>query len=184
MHFAEQKSFISQRGENNMLRLRPYKSIDAKYIVSWMQDKRSFAMWCADKFQYPLTEAQLYHYKEKYAQDENAWLMTALDEQGKPVGHFLMRLADFESGSIHLGFIIIDPGIRGKGYGRQMLQQAVRYTFEILDMQRITLSVFDANPAAHSCYKSAGFIDDRYEANAFIRQKEAWGLYDMSVERE
>ena len=93
-----------------------------------MPDKRSFVMWSADKFQYPLTEAQLYHYKEKYAQDENAWLMTALNEQGKPVGHFLMRLADFESGSIHLSFIIIDPKIRGSGKGIILFLQSVLQT--------------------------------------------------------
>ena len=115
-----------------MLRLRPYKSSDAKFIVSWMQDQKAFAMWCADKFQYPLTEAQLHRYKEKYEQDENAWLMTALDTDGTPVGHLLMRLADYQNESIHLGFIIIDSRKRGRGYGRQMIALAIQYAFEIL----------------------------------------------------
>jgi RimJ/RimL family protein N-acetyltransferase len=167
-----------------MLRLRPYKSSDAKFIVSWMQDQKAFAMWCADKFRYPLTEAQLHRYKEKYDQDENAWLMTALDTDGTPVGHLLMRLADYQNESIHLGFIIVDSRKRGRGYGRQMIALAIQYAFEILHMSKITLGVFDNNPAAHNCYKTAGFIDERYEANVFAWQNELWGLYDMSIEKD
>ena len=167
-----------------MLRLRPYKSLDAPYLLKWMQDRRAFAMWSADKFQYPLTGAQLYKYRQKYEQDEFAWLMTVLDEQGTPVGHFLMRLADYESGSIHLGFVIIDPKLRGKGHGRQMLELAIKYAFEVLNMKKITLGVFDCNPAAHYCYKNAGLIDERFEANVFTFQNESWGLYDMSIEKD
>lgn len=167
-----------------MLRLRPFKSMDAKYLLSWMQDRRAFAMWSADKFQYPLTQAQLNNYSQKYEQDEFAWLMTALDEQGTPVGHFLMRLADYDSNSVHMGFVIIDPKQRGKGRGRQMLELAIKYAFEMLNMKKITLGVFDCNPAAHYCYKNAGFIDERFDPDAFTFQNEPWGLYDMSIEKD
>ena len=46
-----------------MLRLRPYKLSDAKYIVNWVKDEKCFAMWCANLFKYPLTAAQLNEYK-------------------------------------------------------------------------------------------------------------------------
>ena len=165
-----------------MIRLRPYKSSDAKHILSWMQDERAFSMWSADKFQYPLTESQLYKYKEKYEHDEHAWLMTALDEKGTPIGHFLLRKADYKDNSIHIGFIIVDSNRRGKGYGQKMVQLAVKYAFEILSMKKVTLGVFDSNPAAHNCYVNAGFKDVRFEADAFTWEKESWGLYDMAAE--
>lgn len=31
-----------------MLRLRPYKLSDAKYIVNWVKDEQAFVMWCAN----------------------------------------------------------------------------------------------------------------------------------------
>ena len=34
-----------------MLRLRPYKKCDAKYIVSWIKDEISFRKWCADRYE-------------------------------------------------------------------------------------------------------------------------------------
>lgn len=166
-----------------MLRLRPYKLSDAKYIVNWLKDEEAFVMWCANKFKYPLTEEQLNEYKGNYEQDENGWLITAINEKGTPVGHVLMRMADYENESIHLGFIIVDPAIRGKGYGKEMLRLVIKYAFEILNVSRITLGVFDNNPAAHYCYKAAGFVDEKYYAEVFPYKDEKWGVYDMVIDK-
>ena len=38
----------------------------------------------------------------------------------------------------------------------------VSLNFEILKMKRVTLGVFDNNEAAHRCYKSVGFVDEKY----------------------
>ena len=63
---------------------------------------------CADKFKYPLTKEQMDQYYQNYESDDNAWIMTALNRGGKPVGHILMRMADYKNESIHFGFIIVD----------------------------------------------------------------------------
>ena len=51
----------------------------------------------------------------------------------------------------------MDPEIKGKGYGRQMLSQALCYAFQILGMQTVTLGVYSDNAAARRCYESLGF---------------------------
>ena len=129
-----------------MLRLRPFKMRDAKYLMNWFTDERSFKMWSADKFEYPLSEVQLRNYKEMYEEDEFGWIFIALDEKGTPVGHLLMRMADYEKNSVHFGFIVVDASRRGKGYGSEMVRLAVQYAFEshfvssfILDKRRTSL---------------------------------------------
>jgi RimJ/RimL family protein N-acetyltransferase len=92
-------------------------------------------------------------------------------------------MADYENESIHLGFIIVDPAIRGKGYGKEMLRLVIKYAFEILNVSRITLGVFDNNPAAHYCYKAAGFVDEKYYAEVFPYKDEKWGVYDMVIDK-
>ena len=42
-----------------MLRLRPYKSSDAKYIVKWIDNEEDFVKWCANLITYPLTEESM-----------------------------------------------------------------------------------------------------------------------------
>lgn len=166
-----------------MIRLRPYKQTDAEYIINWFPDKEAFFKWCAGKFTYPLTKEQLDEYYNNYEKDENAWIMTALNEEGVPVGHLLMRLADYKKESIHFGFIIVDLKMRGQGYGKEMVSLAVKYAFEILKVKRITLGVFDNNPAAHYCYKSVGFVEEKFNENVFSYGDEKWGIYDMAIEK-
>ena len=166
-----------------MLRLRPFKMSDAAHLINWMRDERSFKMWSADKFQYPLSEEQLKAYKEMYEADEFGWIFVALDEKGIPVGHFLMRMADYEKNSVHLGFIIVDPNIRGRGYGIEMVSLGVKYAFEILKVKRVTLGVFDTNPSAEACYKKVGFVTETYHKDVFSHEDEKWGIFNMAISR-
>lgn len=163
-----------------MLRLRPFKLTDSQYLLQWFGDKKSFTMWSAGKFDYPLTKEQIEDYYRKYEEDEFAWIMIALNEEGRPVGHLLMRMADYKKGSIHFGFIIVDRNERGKGYGKEMVALAAKYAFEILKVKRITLGVYDNNPSAHGCYKAVGFVDEDYRKEVFTYEDEKWGIFDMA----
>jgi RimJ/RimL family protein N-acetyltransferase len=164
-----------------MIRLRPYKLSDSEYIVNWFNDEVSFMKWCAGKFTYPLTKEQLEEYYHKYEKDDNAWIMTAINEDGVPVGHILMRMADYRNESIHFGFIVVDSNMRGHGYGGEMVSLAVKYAFEILKVKRVTLIVFDNNNQAHCCYRTAGFADEKYIESDFPYKDEKWGTYHMAM---
>lgn len=164
-----------------MLRLRPYKSSDGKYILKWFSNEEMFTKWSANKFLYPLTEQQLIDYEKKYSDDEFSWIMVAVDSTGRPVGHLLMRKADYINNSIHLGFIIVDSAQRGKGYGKEMLSLALKYAFEIINVSRVTLCVFENNKGAHQCYKSVGFVDEDYLEDTFKYKDEVWPMYKMAA---
>ncbi len=164
-----------------MLRLRPFKASDARYMLEWVKDEKAFTMWCANRFDYPLTEEQLIEYKRKNDEDEFAWSFTVLDDEGKPVGHFVMRCANYEQESIHLGFVILDDQERGKGYGKEMMNLAVKYAFELLGVKKITLGVFANNPAAHYCYLAVGFTDVKLDEKYFTYKEEKWDLCSMEM---
>lgn len=166
-----------------MVRLRPFKISDSKYLMEWTGDERLFAMWCANKFSYPLTKQQLLDYKDLYENDEQGWILTALNDSGIPIGHLLMRKADYTNQSVHFGFIIVDPLCRGRGIGREMVSQAVKFAFDILRVNEATLGVFENNPSAHQCYKAVGFQDVSYHPENFPFKDEKWGLYDMKIIR-
>jgi len=166
-----------------MIRLRPLKKNDLSLMVGWFEDRLEFMQWCAGKFQYPLTIEQLHEYYERTENDMNAWIMTALDSSGDPVGHFLLRKADYDNNSVHIGFIVLDKHHRGKGYGKEMVDRALNYAFEILKVERITLGVFENNLTAHRCYLSQGFIDENHIEAAFQYDGESWGLYEMAAKK-
>ena len=161
-----------------MLRLRPYKECDAEYIVKWIKDEYTFRRWCADRFEsYPITAEDLKnHYREKYDND-GFYQMTAFDETGV-AGHLIMRFLDEAKKILRFGFIIIDDEKRGKGYGKELVVLALKYAFDILKVEKVTLGVFDNNPNAIQCYKSVGFKETG-ELEHFHFMNEGWTSNEM-----
>ncbi len=134
--------------------LRPYIKTDAPTILSWIKDRAAFRKWCADRL--PVYPPQPEDMDAQYAAD-NIFPFTAIDDDGKVVGHIMLRYPDASKSIIRLGFVIVDDTKRGKGYGRQMLKLAIAKAVREFGAKKITLGVFDNNPAALHCYESVGF---------------------------
>ena len=171
------------------LRLRPYKPSDAQQIVSWIKDERAFHKWCSDRFgAYPITAEDInYKYLDcngDCEEPDNFYPMTLVDECG-PVGHLILRYTDKYKSTIRFGFVIVDDSRRGKGYGKKMLQMAIRYAFDMLKAEKITLGVFENNPPAYFCYKAAGFREPSTEKTFMIELLgEQWKCIELEVMRE
>jgi len=95
-----------------------------------------------------------------------------------------MRWTDEAQRVLRFGFVIVDAGKRGRGYGKEMLHLAIRYGFEILNAEKITLGVFENNESAYHCYCAAGFRDvvlpepEQYEVLG-----ETWVCKEMEIHR-
>ena len=140
-----------------MLKLRPYKPCDAGTILTWIQNEREFRLWTADRYDhYPITAEDMNRHYDSFRDSDAFWAMTAYDEDGV-AGHLIMRFTDEAKKHLRFGFIIVDASRRGKGYGSKMLRMAIRYATEFLGVEKITLGVFENNPAAYRCYQSVGF---------------------------
>lgn len=167
-----------------MLRLRPYKKCDAKRIVSWIKDEISFRKWCADRYnKYPINENDINSYYSTMEDLDTFFPMTAFDETGI-VGHLIMRFIDENKKILRFGFIIVDDKKRGQGYGKEMLQLSIKYAFEILKIQKITLGVFDNNKSAYYCYKAIGLQDVKLEDNEYYHiLNEDWKCLELEIRK-
>lgn len=167
-----------------MLRLRPYKKCDAKRIVSWIKDEISFRKWCADRYnKYPINENDINSYYSTMEDLDTFFPMTAFDETGI-VGHLIMRFIDENKKILRFGFIIVDDKKRGQGYGKEMLQLSIKYAFEILKIQKITLGVFDNNKSAYYCYKAIGFQDVKLVDNEYYHiLNEDWKCLELEIRK-
>lgn len=164
-----------------MMRLRPYEPADSKYLLWWLQDERTVNLWKADRFTWPLTQQQLEQYFEDFKNDPCACMFTALNEEGVPCGHFSFRQINFHENSAHMGFIVVDPSARGMGYGRQMVSQALKYAFEILLLNQVTLGVYDCNEAAKRCYEAIGFKETDRKHHIMDFYGERWEYYYLTA---
>lgn len=172
-----------------MLRLRPYKNHDAATIVKWCKDEVAFRKWTSDRYDaYPITAEDM---NKKYVdcngdclEPDNFFPMTAFDESGV-VGHLIMRFTDEEKSVLRFGFVIVDDAKRGVGYGKEMLQLALKLAFEVMKAEKVTLGVFDNNMPAYHCYKAVGFQNVKLEKE--IRCQicgETWNILELELERK
>ena len=161
------------------MRIRPYKPCDAEKIAGWLTDEKIFNMWCAGRYAFPMTGEQLNERYDSSRENPCEFMFTAIEDDGTPVGYFLLRNADWEAQSVHIGFIVIDSARRGKGFGKQLITLAKKFCFEILGMKRITLGVFHINPRAIDCYESAGFSAYGTEDETFTFNGREWKVIEM-----
>lgn len=164
-----------------MLRFRPYKPCDAATIVSWLGDEVSFRKWCADRYaSYPITADDMNRHYHAFDDSDNFYPMTAFDETGV-AGHLIMRFTDEQKSLLRFGFVIVDGKKRGIGYGKQMLELAVKYAFEILKAEKITLCVFDNNEPAYKCYRAVGFREIPCDEPEYEVFQEKWKRIEMEL---
>lgn len=168
-----------------MLRLRPYKACDAAIISGWTKNEKSFYQWSAGRFgTFPMTPDVL---NAHYAQTENSdsfFPFTAFDETGV-VGHLIMRYPEENRDVLRFGFVIVDDARRGRGYGKEMLLLALKYAFEILRVKKVTLGVFENNPAALHCYQAVGFRLLPSEPAAYYSvMNEEWKCLELEITKE
>ncbi|MBQ8246853.1 MAG: GNAT family N-acetyltransferase [Lachnospiraceae bacterium] len=160
-----------------MLRIRPYKSADAETILSWCWEERAFYQWTAGVMgEYPVTV-------KEFGFVENLMAFTAFDENGIQ-GFFTMRNPRESLEELRLGFVIVDPDKRGKGYGKAMLELGLKYAFDIYGARKVSLGVFENNLPAYHCYKAVGFEDVVLDTvETYFVLGEEWKCRELMLEK-
>jgi RimJ/RimL family protein N-acetyltransferase len=88
---------------------------------------------------------------------QNGGLSFIVAKDGEPIG--FAGVTETAPGIFEDTGGCLGPDFQRKGYGKQMLGLALRFAFDILKVQKVTLGVLENNPGAYHCYKAAGFKD-------------------------
>ncbi len=165
------------------MKLRRYRPGDAETILTWIRDEYAFRQWSADRYDHYLVTPE--EVDRMYAEASTAgpfYPFTAVDGQGI-AGHLILRRPDPSGEIVRFGFVIVDSGRRGQGLGKRMLRLALDHAFGVLKARKVTLGVFENNPAARFCYRAAGFREAPAEGPVFYRVLgEDWKCLEMACE--
>lgn len=161
--------------------LRDYKEEDGNIIAGWLKSEEELYKWSSDRFnKYPLSGNDI---NENYAPQlvtGRFFPLTAVDDNGEVVGHFIIRYPrEDDDSSVRFGFVIVDTTLRGKGYGKKMLQLGIEYVKENIDASRIDLGVFENNDSARHCYEAVGFKE--YSKRECKLPIGTWNCVDMEL---
>ena len=167
-----------------MMTLRPYQASDAEEIVKWIADERAMRKWSAHWYgHFPVTADDMNALYERMTNQVHPEILTAVDTDGI-TGHLILRMTDEEKRIIRAGFVIVNDRKRGRGCGKQLMELAVQYAFEMLNAETVSLGVFENNLPALKCYQSAGFrVVETDEPEYFEAFGEKWKCLQMERRR-
>lgn len=80
-----------------------------------------------------------------------------------------------------VGIGIYDRADWGKGYGTEAMKLILRYAFAELNLQRVTLTVFEYNPRAIRSYEKAGFRHEGRRRGGLLKDGKRWDILYMGI---
>jgi RimJ/RimL family protein N-acetyltransferase len=83
-----------------------------------------------------------------------------------------------------VGIGLGDREFWGKGYGTDAMKIILRYAFTELNLQRVTLDVFEYNQRGVRSYEKAGFIFEGRQRGLILREGRRWDVLFMGILRE
>lgn len=166
-----------------MLRLRPFRTPDAKSIITWTSEPEEFYKWSAGIMgDYPVSEKRLLEAVSAREDNPRYFPLVAFDENGL-VGFFTVRTPGEDDKKVRFGYVIVKPEKRGQGYGKQMLNLGLKFVFEIYGADEVSLGVFDNNESAQICYRSVGFKENGARQEYSIAG-EKWIDIEMEIHKK
>lgn len=138
------------------LTLRPVCPNDLALIAAWRRDN----------------EDDFFGWRRVVAHSQEAWLAKLesnpskvafmfVQNEGKPdeeaIGFCQVVDIDHRNKTAEIGGFMIREAIRGKGYGKEMVEALVHFCFYNIGLRKLCLRVFDDNAVARSVYVATGF---------------------------
>ncbi len=136
---------------------RPYTAEDEALVQGWIDSEHTWWRWCAGNVgSWPMRPGMLNASIQQRSTGESLlWLW-----QGQPAGFLRLFPQNDRPDGIHLGFVALNPAMRGQGLGKRMLACAVHHARSKRKARRLSLTVYRNNAAALHCYEANGFLVD------------------------
>lgn len=162
-----------------MIALTPFRQADFAKFISWIDNKELLLTIAGTDFTFPLTSDQLQHYLD----NKKSHSFNVIDtSRNVIIGHAEILLYNGNSCKIDK-LIIGDKSNRGKGIGKEIMKELLRYAFEEIGVAIVELNVFDWNIGGIRCYESVGFKFNAEKRQVFEIDDNSWIALNMLVEK-
>lgn len=166
--------------QGDRITLRPLQLADANDIyLKWINDEEVTRGMASGYF--PTTQEQLNAYVSGTLKDEHTVFLAMCDETGRHVGNVKIDRIDWFARTCEIGIIIGEADARGKGFGKEAMRLCIDYIFRDLNLNKITLAVFENNPAALKLYQNLGFQQEGRFVKHVFKEGKLWDKFYLSL---
>ena len=156
----------SLRGDKAVL--RTYRREDIEGIRAWVNDPDA-AGQMGSYYAKPITWEQSEESLHLILRGDSAGVhfVIADPESGEYIGQCDLLRFDYHARSAELSIVVLAEN-RNRGVGGEAVRLLIRYAFEQMNMNRVSLRVFADNEGAVRCYEKCGFqIEGRLRQDGY-----------------
>lgn len=149
--------------EGQSVHLRPTIPEDADIFFAALSDKESMRLTGTQE-SYSLEDVRS-HYQRIQNDNNRVDYSIILPDKDTPenptvVGEVVLHNIDWLNKNADFRIALVSAAEFGKGYGTEATRLLVQYGFEVLELHRIALEVYDFNPRAQHVYEKCGFVTE------------------------
>lgn len=115
------------------------------------------------------------------ASDHHFWFSIRSLEEDRLLGETDLQIDNWSAREAFIGIGIYKREDWGKGYGTDAMSLALRFAFLELNLQRVSLTVFEYNPRAIRSYEKAGFRHEGRLRGALLKDGKRWDMIYMGI---
>jgi|SRR5215469_11411327 len=145
--------------EGQLVRLRPIERSDIDPIMHWVGDEEVTRFLGGEMMLGPLSRIAEEKWIEQAAvpsTDRRLFVIERLSDH-RYLGSTDLHNINWINRSAEAGIVIGDKSSWGKGFGTDAMRVLLRFAFDRINLNRVSLRVFDYNPRAITSYEKCGF---------------------------
>jgi RimJ/RimL family protein N-acetyltransferase len=154
---------------------------DSKIFAGWRNNSEYLRLMDGDVALHFSIEKMKKWIEENELSDKFAFFIIKAKDDDQVIGE--IGLSGFKGNHCNafVGISIGEPDNWGKGYGTDAMRVILRYGFGILNLNHVSLTVFEYNMRGVRSYEKAGFKHEGIQRQFLNRDGRRWDMYRMGI---
>jgi len=168
--------------EGKLVNLRAIEPADAERFFRWVNDREVMRTLMP---RYPWSFESEKEWAESASKPiEFGDVKLAIDtKDGKHIGTCGLHRGRPEDRHAELGIMIGEKECWSQGYGTDAMTTVLRFAFHQMNLNKVSLGVFETNERAQAVYRKLGFVEEGRFREDYYQDGRYWDIVRMSVLR-
>jgi UDP-4-amino-4,6-dideoxy-N-acetyl-beta-L-altrosamine N-acetyltransferase len=157
--------------------LRALEKEDLTHCVRWINDSE---ITKGLGIIFPISQYEEEKWYENYVKDEKNKIF-AIETEKTYIGNVGLHDIDWINRKALLGIMIGEKKYLSKGYGTDAITTLLEFAFDTMNLNKISLTVFENNQRAIRCYEKCGFTREGVMREDLFRDGKFHDTLFMSI---
>lgn len=156
---------------------------DSALYAQWTSDSDYLRVLDSDPARPARASAFKEHLEKNWEREDRYPFAVRTLADDRLIGFVAVWVGNWAGAEGGVGIGMGDPAYRGRGYGTDAMRLALRYAFNELNLERMTLQAVDYNARAIRSYEKVGYALVGTEREWDLRDGQRSGIVTMTIRR-